>query len=301
MDLNLFLVLHAVLEERSATGAARRLNVTQSAISNALGRLRIALGDPLVVRRGRGLVATPRAVALAPAIAEALARLEVAVDRGRSFVPAESTRTFTIAAADNHQTSEAPRIAAAFARRLPRAVLRMVSADVLAASDGLATGEIDVAFVPTQLLADGDRGAYLFDETACLVVRRDHPDVRGKMTPRLFNRLGHIDVEVALGKPGVGHRGAEQHWRGLGLVRRVATRVPYFTTAAMVAARTDLVAGLPSRAARVLVRLLPVKIVPATFALPSMGISMTWHERTDGDPGARYLRTLIAEAVGAAT
>ncbi|HVT06130.1 MAG TPA: LysR family transcriptional regulator [Polyangia bacterium] len=301
MDLNLFLVLHAVLEEHSATGAARRLNVTQSAISNALGRLRAALGDPLVVRRGRGLVATPRAVALAPVIAEALGRLEVAVDRGRSFVPAESARTFTIAAADNHQTSEAPRIAAAFARRLPRAVLRMVSADYLAASDGLATGEIDVAFVPTPLLGDGDRGTHLFDETACLVVRRDHPEVRGKMTPRLFNRLGHIDVEVALGKPGIGHRGAEQHWRGLGLVRRVATRVPYFTTAAMVAARTDLVAGLPSRAARVLVRLLPVKIVPATFSLPSMGISMTWHERTDGDPGARYLRTLIAQAVGAAS
>ncbi|MFL5308652.1 MAG: LysR family transcriptional regulator [Polyangia bacterium] len=299
LDLNLFLVLHAVLEERSATRAARRLNVTQSAISNALGRLRAALGDPLVVRRGRGLVATPRAVALGPVIAEALSRLEAAVDRGRSFVPAETTRTFTIAAADNHQTSEAPRIAAAFARHLPRAGLRMVSVDYLAASDGLATGEIDVAFVPSSLVGEGGRGAHLFDERACLVVRRDHPDVRGKMTARLFNRLGHIDVEVALGKTGVGHRGAEQHWRGLGLVRRVATRVPYFTTAAMVAARTDLVAGLPSRAAQVLCRSLPVKIVPAAFSLPSLGMSMTWHERTDTDAGARYLRGLIATAVAA--
>ena len=138
----------------------------------------------------------------------------------------------------------------------------MVSVDYLAASDGLATGEIDLAFVPSSLVGERGRGAHLFYERACLVVRRDHPDVRGKMTARLFNRLGHIDVEVALGKTGVGHRDAEQHWRGLGLVRRVETRVPYFTTAAMVAARTDLVAGLPSRAAQVLCRFLPVKSSP---------------------------------------
>src|ERR1700722_3024508 len=113
LDLNLFVVLHAVLEERSATRAARRLNVTQSAVSNALARLRSVLGDPLVVRSGRGLVATPRAVELAPIIAQAIAHLESAVDRSQAFAPAQSTRTFTIAASDNHQTSEGGRIAAA--------------------------------------------------------------------------------------------------------------------------------------------------------------------------------------------
>src|SRR5450755_3878191 len=129
LDLNLFVVLHAVLEERSATRAARRLNVTQSAVSNALGRLRAALGDPLVVRSGRGLVPTPRATEVAPVVAQAIAHLQTVVDRGRGFDPSESTRTFTVAAADNHQTSEAPRIATAFVKGLPRAALRMVSAD----------------------------------------------------------------------------------------------------------------------------------------------------------------------------
>lgn len=297
VDLNLFPVLHAVLEERSATRAARRLNLTQSAVSNALARARSALGDPLLVRRGRGLVATPRAAELAPVIAQVLGHLEAAVDRGRSFVPAEATRTFTVAAADNHQTSEAPRIAAAFARALPRAALRFVSADVLAASDGLASGEIDLAFVPSMLVGPESRGRHVFDERACLVVRRDHPRVRGKMTPRLFGELGHIDVEVVLGKTGVGHRRAAQHWESLGLTRRTEMTVPYFTTAAMVAARTNLVAGLPSRAAKVLSQILPLRIVPASFPLPSMGISLTWHERTDADPGARYFRDLVAEAV----
>lgn len=297
LDLNLFVVLHAVLEERSATRAAQRLNVTQSAVSNALGRLRVTLGDALVVRRGRGLVPTPRALELAPLIAQAMAHLETALTRSASFDPKEATRTFTVAAADNHQTSEGPAMAAALAKAMPRATLRIVSVDFLAASDGLASGEIDLAFVPSMMVEGSSFGKHVFDERACLVVRRDHPRVRGKITPKLFNELAHIDVEVALGKKGIGHREAERHWNGMGLVRRVTVTVPYFTTAAMMASRTDCVAGLPSRAANILCRAFPVKIVPTTFAMPTMGMSIAWHERTDADPGARHFRKVIADAV----
>src|SRR6185369_9787465 len=116
IDLNLFLVLHAVLEERSATRAAARLHVTQSAVSNALARLRVLLGDPLVVRSGRGLAPTPRAEEMAPLLREATERLALAVDR-RGFIAAETTRTFTIALADSHQACEVPRLAHAFAAR----------------------------------------------------------------------------------------------------------------------------------------------------------------------------------------
>src|SRR4051794_3639558 len=95
VDLNLFLVLHAGLETGSATGAARQLHVTQSAVSNALARLRDVLGDPLLVRSGRGLVATPRCEALRPLITSAVAQLQAAVD-GHQFDPVESTREFTL-------------------------------------------------------------------------------------------------------------------------------------------------------------------------------------------------------------
>jgi DNA-binding transcriptional LysR family regulator len=296
IDLNLFLVLHAVLEERSATRAAKRLNVTQSAVSNALARLRGALGDPLVVRHGRGLVATPRALELAPAIAAAIAGLAGAVDRGRGFVPAACTRTFTIAAADNHQISETAGIAAAFARTLPRAALRVVSADVLAASNGLASGEIDAAFVPAMLPVDAVyRSTPAFTEHGCIVVRRDHPGVGRTITKRQFNQLGHIDVEVALGKLGVVHRAAAQHWQRAGLERRVAITVPSFTVAAMMASRTDLVAGLPSRAAATLCKLFHLKALRSAFALPALEMALLWHERTDADPGAAYMRALVLD------
>lgn len=298
LDLNLFVVLHVVLHERSATRAAKRLHVTQSAVSNAIARLRTVLADPLVVRSGRGLVPTPRAEELAPFVAQAIAHLQLAVDRGAAFSPQTSDRCFTLSLSDNHQTSEGPRIAAAFAEKLPRASLRIVSTDFLAATDGLATGEVDANVAPAMMEAPGLRRASLFEERPCLVVRRDHPRVRGKLTPKLFGELPHIDVEVVLGKKGIGARLAEQHWRSLGLERKVAVTVPYFMTAAVIAAHTDCVAGLPSRLAKVACEQLPIKIVPATFPLPAMGLSLVWHERTDADPGGRYFRKLIVEAVG---
>src|SRR5262245_25615434 len=296
IDLNLFLVLHAVLEERSATRAASRLHVTQSAVSNALARLRQLLGDPLVVRSGRGLVPTPRAEQLAPLVRDVADRIALALDR-RGFVPEETTRTFTIALADSHQAVDVPRIAPLFAARLPRATLRVVSTDYLAATDGLTSGDVDVAFTPAQALQPGMRSRVLFEEHGALVVRRDHPQVRGRMTRELFNALPHIDVHVVLGRPGTGHRVAQRGWEHAHVHRRVVLTVPYFMTAAMAAAATDCVAALPDRMADLCVRLLPLKRVEAAFTLPSLTTVMVWHERTDADPGATLFRQIVAQAV----
>src|SRR5689334_2552216 len=231
VDINLLFVLHAVLEERSATRAAARLHVTQSAVSNALARLRQILGDPLVVRSGRGLVPTPRAEQLAPLLREAADRIALALDR-RGFVPEETTRTFSIALADTHQACEVPRIARRFAERLPKATLRVVSADYLAATDGLTTGDVDVAFTPEEAVQPGMRSTPMFVERGTLLVRRDHPQVRRRMTREQFNALPHVDVHVVLGRPGTGHRVAQRGWEKARVKRHVVLTVPYFMTAA---------------------------------------------------------------------
>jgi DNA-binding transcriptional LysR family regulator len=298
IDLNLFVVLHTVLEERSATRAAARLHVTQSAVSNALARLRDLLGDPLVVRSGRGLAPTPRAEELAPLLRDATDRIASALDR-RGFVAEETTRTFTIALADSHQATEVPRIAHAFAQRLPRAKLRVVSADYLAATDGLTSGDVDAAFAPEQVVQPGLRSRALFEEHAALLVRRGHPRVRGRMTPALFNALPHIDVHVVLGRPGTGHRVAQRGWEQAGVHRRVVLTVPYFMTAALAAAETDCVAAVPDRLAALCVRLLPLKRVAASFRLPRLRTALIWHDRTDADPGATLFRQVVAESVAA--
>ena len=128
-------------------GARSNVNSTPQDIENT--------PRPLVVRHGRGLVPTPRAETLAPLLRDVADRLAVALDRGE-FVPEESTRTFTIALADSHQACEVPGIAQVFLKRLPNAKLRVVSADYLAATDGLASGDIDVAFAPEQAILPGN-------------------------------------------------------------------------------------------------------------------------------------------------
>src|SRR5215470_13785517 len=136
LDLNLLLVLDTVLAERSVARAARRLHVTPSAVSNGLARLRAVLGDPLVARSGRGIVPTPRAAELAPALARALRDLGAAVS-GPSVDPAATTRQLTLAIADVGQLVRLPRLAALVARELPRARLRVVGIDTLLSSGGL--------------------------------------------------------------------------------------------------------------------------------------------------------------------
>src|SRR4028119_2332891 len=127
IDLNLFVVLDAVLREGSVTAAAGRLHVTQSAVSNALARLRDLVGDPLLVRRGRGLVPTPVAAELAPRIAQALAQLGAVLTHRHGFDPAASTRCFTLALTDNQEVSDLPRILPRFTARLPQASLKVVT------------------------------------------------------------------------------------------------------------------------------------------------------------------------------
>src|SRR5580704_14845314 len=128
LDLNLLVTLETVLAERSVVRAAHRLHVTPSAISNSLARLRHALGDPLVTRSGRGVVPTPRAAALLPALGRALREIDLAI-HGDAFDPASTTRQFTLAIADAGQIVQVPRFASDFARAMPRAALRIIGID----------------------------------------------------------------------------------------------------------------------------------------------------------------------------
>ena len=299
LDLNRLLVLHAVLRERSVTRAAAALHVTPSAISNALARLRITFDDPLLVRSGRGLTLTPRAASLAPHLAEAVAAMARVVDEPAAFEPARSTRTFALACSDAEQISEVPRIAVAFARKLPKASLRVLSVDQLESRGGLAGGDVDVAIAPAHGASPDLHVADLYEEEGVLVVRKDHPEARRRMSKEQFNRLRHIDILVALGGPGIGHRIVEEFFASHGLRRDIAVSVPSFAAAAAIAAQTNLVAGMPRRMAKMFLRQLPL----ATVALPvpplPFRIQLVWHQRTDGDEGARFFRSMVVAALKA--
>lgn len=296
IDLNLFVVLDAVLREGSVTAAARRLHVTQSAVSNALARLRALVGDPLLVRRGRGLVATPVAAELAPRISGALAQLGSVLARDRGFDPATTTRCFTIVLTDNQEVSDLPRLLPRFAARMPHASLEISTVERMVASDGLAAGLVDVALAPAALTAPGVHQAPLYHEEGVIVVRRDNRKLGPRLDRATFEATPYVDVQV-IGNAGIGHRMAREALAREQLRRRVVLTVPHFMAAAIAVSRTDWMTGLPRRFAEYVRRFLPLRIVRAPIEPLAFPMALHWHARTDADPGARLLRELMIAAL----
>jgi DNA-binding transcriptional LysR family regulator len=297
LNLNLLRVLDLVLREGGVSGAARRLHVTQSAVSNSLAQLRELFGDPLATRAGKGLAPTPFARRLMPALSAALAQLEGTLLAHLGFDPAASTRRFTLACTDAHHFHDVPRVAARFAAALPRAQLRIVSPDFLAGADGLATGEVDAALMPRPGVPPGQPCANLYREGFAFVARRGNRRVAGDLTPELFNSLRHVDTLIVQGRGGIGHRLAGEAFARMGLRRDIALSVPSFAAAALAVSRSDMVAGIPGRLADILCRTLPLRRLRGPLPPMSFAMCLTWHAATDADPGARYFRTLVIKAL----
>jgi DNA-binding transcriptional LysR family regulator len=297
LDLNLFLVLDTVLAEGSVTRASKKLSVTQSAVSNALNRLRDLLGDPLLVRNGRGLVPTPRAKELAPVMRRAMVELQAAID-GTEFDPQRSTRQFTLAWSDAQTIAHLPALLPLFEKNLPNATLRIVTVDYLIATNGLAQGDVDVAVGPEQAAYPPLLFEPMYSEGVVLAARRDHAKVVGCLLREQFDEVEFVDIQLALGQGGVGNLLMTELLARHGLSWRVGMVVPEFTAAAHAAAASDYVVGLPARAARAFCEFLPLQLIelPAFLNQPTMNMALMWHPRTDEDAGARFFRRLVLEA-----
>lgn len=293
IDLNLMLVLHTVLAERNVARAAERLHVTPSAVSNALARLRDVFADPLVTRKGRGIVPTPRATELAPAIARAIHELEHAL-QAVPFDAASCTRMFTLAVADAGQITWLPRIAAAMAREMPRAHLRVVGIDSLVSLGDLTSSEIDLH------LGKRGKGAGLhveplFEERTVLVARRGHPTIGKRLPRRTLAGLRHVRVEMLPGR-NLRDPVAVAYARA-GVPREVVMTVPSFTAAATVVATSDLVTTLPASLHAVQGPQLGLSAVVGRVPTHTIEMALCWHERTHVDPAAAGFRALVRRAV----
>jgi DNA-binding transcriptional LysR family regulator len=293
IDLNLLLVLDTVLAERSVARAARRLSVTPSAISNALARLRTALGDPLFARSGRGIVPTPRAAQLASSLSRALRDLEHAV-RTPSFDAATTTRSFTLAVADIGQVVRVPRLAALMRAEMPLAHLRVVGIDSLVSLGGLAGTEVDL------VLGVGEKGPGVhvepvFDEPTALVAHRGHTAVGKRLSRSSLAKLRHVAVEMV---PGKGFRDlAGLAYARADIPREVAVTVPTFTAAAAVVAGTDLVTTLPISLLEVLGPRFALRRLVGAVPVHTVAMKLAWHERTHDDAAMAAFRALVRRAL----
>jgi DNA-binding transcriptional LysR family regulator len=295
VDLNLMFVLHTVLVERNVARAAERLHVTPSAVSNALARLRDVLGDPLVTRKGRGIVPTPRALELAPGIARAVREFELALV-ATPFDPARCTRTFTLAVADVGQINWVPHLAKSMQRELPSAHLRVVGIEGLISLGDLSAAEVDV-HLGVAWKAPGIHVERLFEEQNALIARRAHPIFGRRITRKSLETLRHVRVEMVAGKNFRDPFAAA--FADADLRRNVVVTVPSFIAAAEIVAGSDLVTVLPTSMLERKARSLGLRAIEAAPPLRSIEIAMCWHDRTHADPAARAFRELVSRVVRA--
>jgi len=291
LDLNLLRVLQAVLAEKSATRAAKRLHVTQSAVSNALGRLRSALGDPLLVRNARGLSATPRARALEPQLASIMRAVAALLGDEPGFDPGATTREFTLACADYCTTILGPPLCELLRARAPRATLRFVPLEQLSDGEGLA-GTIDLHVGMPSQVPSGCSSASLFkDSFVCALSRRSRPTPR-RLSLKAYLAAEHVRVSVLSST----HDPVDLALAKRGLSRRVVLTVPHFSVVPLLVER-GYVATLSRRLAQTQARSYELSLCEPPLALGERAARMIWHDRTDVDPGSRFLRQLVRDAV----
>jgi DNA-binding transcriptional LysR family regulator len=293
VDLNLLVVLDALLAERNVTRAAARVGISQSAASHALARLRALTGDELLVRGREGMVPTLRGDALAAPVRKALEEIARALAPPGAFDPATARGKVLIGTSDYAELVLLPRVFARLAREAPRLDLRVLTlSDDLAPT--LATGVVDLAIAPLPP-ADERPGIYakrLFDESFVCVVRKGHPLATKKLTLARFAAAAHALISPR-GKEG---GFVDDALARLGTQRRVAIATPHFLVAPHLVASSDLILTLAERVAQVLAVPLGLAVLtpPPELELARFTMSAVWHERTNGDPTLRWVRELIA-------
>lgn len=292
MDLNLLRALDALLQENSVTRAAERLGTSPAAASRTLARLRRAVGDPLLVRAGQGMVPTPRAVELRGEVSALLRGCDNVLRPGAGFDAVHLQRTFTVQATDLLLVG----LAGSLTDRI-RAEAPQVNVDFLpeAAEGGpaLRQGWVDVELGVLGHLDPEIRTQRLTRMTPVAVARSGHPLFDGRIDARRFAAADHIGIS-RLGKR-LGPIDAAL--AELGLRRRTAVVVPSHTSAMMLARTTDLVALTMADWLPETISALGLRTFSVPLDLPPLEIGMAWHPRNSTDPGHRWFRDHLAAAV----
>lgn len=290
IDLNLAVVLHALLEERSVSRAGQRVGLSQSATSHALSRLRDILKDPLFVRTPRGFVPTARASELAATLAEGLASVERAMFAPAAFDATTAKRTFRIGSSDYADHVVMPSLMEQLASDAPGMDVWTHSwpTDPVAA---LANGDVDLFTAPTGVI-QGVTSAPLWDDHFVSVCRRGHPLLRGKLTAKRYADANHVLI-APTGRPG---GGVDVALAERGLARRVAFMTPSFFVAPHIVAKTDFILTIASRVASTLPKSLGLVTFTPPVSVPGFTMAMYWHARHATDPAHQYLRDALSRA-----
>jgi DNA-binding transcriptional LysR family regulator len=288
-DLNLLVTLDVLLAEGSVARAAQRLRLSPSAMSRALARLRETTGDPLLVRAGRGLVPTPRALELRERVGQLVQDAQAALRPAETFDLERLAGTFTLRTSEGFAENFGPSLIARLSEEAPGVRLRFVpkpekdSAPLRDGSVDLETGVVGKTIGPEV------RAQALFRDRFIGVVRMGHPLAQGEITPSRYAAGRHICVS----RKGLDRGPIDDALDKLGLEREIATIVGGFAVALALARASDLIASVPERHTGNLRA--GMHSFPLPVSMPEITVSMLWHPRLDADAAHRWLRSCVRE------
>lgn len=292
-DFNLLVTLDVLLAEGNVARAARRLRLSPSAMSRALARLRETTGDPLLVRAGRGLVPTPRALELRERVGQLVQDVEAVLRPTETLDLARLVRTFTLRTSEGFVENFGPDLMARVGAQAPGVRLRFVqkpdkeSAPLRDGTVDLETGVVGETTGPEV------RAQALFRDRFVGVVRTGHPLSKGKLTARRYASGRHISVS----RRGLDKGAIDEALKPLGLEREVVTIVGGFSTALALARASDLIATVPERHTGNLRA--GMHSFPLPFSTPQLTVSLLWHPRLDADAAHRWLRGHVLDVCAA--
>ena len=291
VDLNLLKAFDALTNERVVTRAARRIGLSQPAMSHALSRLRSLFADDLFVRTPTGMEPTARAREIAPLVAAAIEHIEAALNLSIGFDPAKSAGIFTAGMAEYAEVALVGRLAEAFAQRAARATLRLTPLTGVDAAEQLDRGAIDVAVAHLGTLPTHIESIVLMRDPFVVVARRGHPIARQNLSIETYAALNHILVSPRGDTSGA----LDRILVDFGLRRRIALLVATYLALPVALAASDLVATMPRRTARQIAATAEIEIMPLPIDF-SMTVSMAWHRRAASEPAQSWFRALLIEA-----
>ena len=298
LDLNLLLVFHHLLREKRVSAVAAVLGMSQPAVSSALGRLRVSLGDELFLRTQRGMQPTPYALQLAEPVAAALDGLQQALNVRASFDPLVSERRFTLAMTDVGEMYFLPVLMDALAQTAPGVTLQVVAVTSASLKDDMASGRIDLALGLLPQLQAGFFQQALFRQPYVCLMRQDHPLAgAAELSLADFAAANHVRVVAA----GTGHGRVDEALERQGLQRRIRLTVPHYVALGDVLGHSDLIATVPERFAGRVMGPFALTTRPLPLSVDGSVIHQFWHARLHKDPGHQWLRGVVAQCFGDGT
>ncbi len=285
-DLNLFVVFDTICAEGGITRAAKRLNLSQPAISHALGRLRRMFDDPLFARRGHAMTPTPLARQMIEPVRQALRQMESTLNKVNRFDPASAHKRFTLGMRDVLESALLPGLMRALAAGAPGIDLSVVRAERREIEGELAAGALDAAIDVLLPLPDEIRRQRFGAERLVVVARRGHPALRKGLDLKTYLAQQHIQVSSR--RRGLSVEDAELARHDLR--RRVRLRCQHYFAACRVASETDLVVTMPEGYARILNPRFGNRLLPFPLKARGLDTYLYWHASAEDDPANQWLR-----------